>query len=325
MYHLYVAIISSLNYKNASLMVTSFTPSLEDVIKPLERENFFKNVCFVDIHSQIVPLYYKSSLFDRTFNRSELIKNLVDKHSNIKKLHHIICDSEINIGSWGGILSGYFILSFPNNHITLMEDGERSYISRLGLGKILKRKYFYRSYIGEGVDEAVNCIQVQRPSELPKRVRHKAKKLNLRSLSNKLSAEQIGKIFQIFGLPKFDLNQIKNGVLLITQPLSEDRFISEQEKLNLYGKLIDEHTSGEPIFLKPHPREKTNYKEAFKKNINYIPRAFPLEIFNLQSSIKFKLGITIWSSSIKNLDCVREKIFLGVKYDSRFKTKKFLF
>ena len=183
----------------------------------------------------------------------------------------------------------------------------------------------YRSYIGEGVDEAVNCIQVQRPGELPSRIRDKAKKLNLKHLSNKLSENQIEKIFRIFGLPKFDLNKIKNGVLLITQPLSEDGFISEKEKLDLYKKIIDENTFGKPIFLKPHPREETNYNEVFQENINYIPRAFPLEIFNLQSSIKFQVGITIWSSSIKNLECVKEKIFLGVEYDSRLKPKKVLF
>tara|TARA_B100001939_G_scaffold324518_1_gene316594 strand:- start:4738 stop:5658 length:921 start_codon:yes stop_codon:yes gene_type:complete len=306
-------------------MVTSFTPSLKSLIKPLKRENLFKSISFIDIKSQVMPSYYKSSFYDRTFNRSKVIQEVFEKYTNIKKLHHIILDSEINIFSWLGYLSGYFIVSFPNNNITLIEDGERSYIARLGLGKILKRKYLYRSYIGEGVDEAVNCIQVQRPGELPSRIRDKAKKLNLKHLSNKLSENQIEKIFRIFGLPKFDLNKIKNGVLLITQPLSEDGFISEKEKLDLYKKIIDENIFGKPIFLKPHPREETNYNEVFQENINYIPRAFPLEIFNLQSSIKFQVGITIWSSSIKNLECVKEKIFLGVEYDSRLKPKKVLF
>ena len=63
--------------------------------------------------------------------------------------------------------------------------------------------------------------------------------------------------------------------LLLTQPLSEDLYITEQQKIRIYKDIIN-NSQGE-VFIKPHPREKTEYSEIFK-NCIVLDNDFPCEI-----------------------------------------------
>jgi hypothetical protein len=56
------------------------------------------------------------------------------------------------------------------------------------------------------------------------------------------------------------------------------------------------------------------YADAFKYKVTEIPRAFPLEMFNLLKNIDFDLGVTLYSSGLKNMANVKQKIFLGKAY-----------
>ena len=86
----------------------------------------------------------------------------------------------------------------------------------------------------------------------------------------------------------------------------------------MYKKIIEGfQKDGYKIYLKSHPREKTQYDKTISEIDEVISGNFPLEILNLNPLIKFDKGITIFSSALNNCDFIGEKIFLGENWDSK--------
>ena len=56
-----------------------------------------------------------------------------------------------------------------------------------------------------------------------------------------------------------------------------------------------------------------------------LPRDFPIELFDLLPNVYFEKSITIWSGAVNNLNCVGEKVFLGMDYDKRLVHKRIRF
>lgn len=93
-------------------------------------------------------------------------------------------------------------------------------------------------------------------------------------------------------------------ILLLTQPLSEDGYITEREKINIYSKIIKDNYKN--ILIKPHPRELTNYQNYFK-NIILLDKDIPIELYSLLG-MKFYKVVSLFSTSVFNsfMECDRE-------------------
>ena len=98
--------------------------------------------------------------------------------------------------------------------------------------------------------------------------------------------------------------------ILFTQPLSEDRIMTENEKINLYTKIIKKYNQ-ETLIIKTHPREKTNYRKIFPY-ILILDDIFPSEFFTL-FNINFDRAITLFSTAVLNLKNVKEIDFYGTE------------
>lgn len=136
-----------------------------------------------------------------------------------------------------------------------------------------------------------------------------------------LSLEEQEEILKIFNLKNSDLikwQKLKNKVLLITQPLSEDGIITEKEKIEMYKEIIEKNKL-ENIMIKPHPREKTNYKKIFP-DVELIEGKFPLEILMLLG-INFKEVITIFSTAALNFKGITNVNFIGTEDNIYLKEK----
>ncbi|WP_373076757.1 glycosyltransferase family 52 [Fusobacterium mortiferum] len=129
---------------------------------------------------------------------------------------------------------------------------------------------------------------------------HKIKILNLNKYwkENKTKSEK-EEILKIFYINDNLIKKIhKKKIILYTQPLSEDEIISEQEKIELYSKIILQYPK-EKLILKRHPREITNYKNIFK-DIFIIEENFPSEILELLE-IRFEKVVTVFSTAVLNI------------------------
>lgn len=130
-------------------------------------------------------------------------------------------------------------------------------------------------------------------------------------MQEKLSPEYNLKILNVFMNGHSLMTDSRKKLLIITQPLSEDDFITEDYKVKLYRQMIDDYAEGHQVYLKPHPRELTDYKQCLHREFIEVSRAFPLEMLDLMKTITFDTGVTLFSSSLNNLDCIFHKIELG--------------
>ena len=82
---------------------------------------------------------------------------------------------------------------------------------------------------------------------------------------------------------------------MFTQPFSEDKILTEKEKVELYKDIIANYDVTK-LLIKSHPREKTNYRKEFPK-ITVIDQRIPSELL-LFTKAEFSRVITVFSTSI---------------------------
>lgn len=104
--------------------------------------------------------------------------------------------------------------------------------------------------------------------------------------------------------------ELDADVMILTQPLSEDGFISEKEKVRLYDEIIKEYDN-KRIIIRQHPRELTDYSLYFK-NVSVNRAKAPVELVLLNSPT-IQTAVTLFSGGIFNMPC-REKIFKGTSF-----------
>lgn len=219
--------------------------------------------------------------------------------------------------------SQFFLNNFENKFF-LIEDGVRNYTLKILEEESNKKKkiflYKYMNIIKKyypafGLSEKIQKIYLTGILPIPNLIESKVKIVNIENLWNNLLGGEQEKILDIFNI-KIEkiknLNKLKNKILLITQPLSEDRVITEQEKIKFYREIIEKQNVRK-IYIKAHPREKTNYKEVFKNfNIEVIENTFPIELF-LLLNIKFDKVITLFSTGALNFKGKAEVEFIGTE------------
>lgn len=105
-------------------------------------------------------------------------------------------------------------------------------------------------------------------------------------------------------------------VLVLSEPLLPDL----GDRKRLFTDLIRENgtVDGVPgvIVIKPHPRDKLDYRKEFPQYIILDPY-FPMEILNFIDGLMFDRVVTVYTVP-DSLHCVREKVYLGDDFMDRY-------
>lgn len=320
-FHIYVSILRSIFSENPGsknlLVINDHTPGVEKIIPALESSGYFFAV--VQVPFRKIDLLIKASgLLARVIGRNKKAIQLVDKNSTITQYDSFIQHAEINVFYNLGLTPAYFLLKYKNNFIRMIEDGERNYYSKVGSLKAFKRKHLLNTVIGDGLDVQIREILVQQPERLNIRVAHKGKKLELKKMQDELSIVDREKILSIFMQGRQVSLSGGKKLILITQPFSEERYFNEETKIRLYNDVLADYANDYTLFIKPHPRELTDYNGKIKFDFIEIPGSFPLEMMNLLSDIHFDLGITLYSGAINNINSITKKVKLGKELLSKY-------
>lgn len=317
-FHVYISILKSIfradrDSKNL-LILNDHTPGLSEIVPALRASGYFDfviEVPFVKLKRRIKD---ETGFIKKVISRNRLAIEYVEQNSAIAQYDEFIRHAEINLFYNLGLSSSYFITKYRNNFFRMLEDGEHNYLPRVGRFQAFKRRHILKTVMGEGLDPEIKEIEVQHVHRLHERVRFKGKTLDLQKMQESLSAADQEKILSIFMNGQAIEVLGDNNALLITQPLSEDGLLGEEEKITMYNKLLQQYATGLSVYIKCHPREKTDYHGKILPTFTEIPRRFPLEMLDLLKSIRFKKGITVFSGGLNNLQCIEEKIFLGKEY-----------
>jgi hypothetical protein len=90
------------------------------------------------------------------------------------------------------------------------------------------------------------------------------------------------------------MDDVVQKCIIFTQPLSEDGYVSENEKKALYKEICDFYSSYGKVYLKKHPRDNTEYDI---RNVISINDKFPSELFSILG-IRFHVAIGLCTSAI---------------------------
>ncbi len=319
LYHLYISLLSLYHLKQKEqnrkvyLVITDYNLEAEKYIQTLKKKGLFDGVFFV-LDKKCGDEYKQQKYFiQRIFNRKRLINSIYQAEID-DALQGIMQQSDINLFTDASQFPMWMFNRFPKNIFRLYEDGERIYLTPKETISTRIKQYILRYPKKYGRDSQIKEVVVQRIYDLPKKIKRKGKHLDMAGLTQTLSdlqKEQLKRVFLPEGI-KWDLDG--NKLLLITQPISEDGYISEPYKIKLYQKVLGQYGKDYTVYIKPHPREKTDYTQYIDATI--IPANFPLELMNYFEELEFEKGITIFSTALNNLDKIKDKVFLGLNWDA---------
>ena len=175
------------------------------------------------------------------------------------------------------IEDGYINSMHYQDILMLMRTSCKRYYCLLMTLYKLKTHQDYKMY---GYDESVKNIYLTNKSIYIKNRKNKVKIIDIWAMWNTLdhfSQVTLQEIFSVKTLVN-NLNNKKNINIIITQPLSEDGLMTEQQKIKIYTQAINDING--TIIIKPHPREITDYVTLFKDQI-VLDNDIPLEIIAL--------------------------------------------
>lgn len=244
------------------------------------------------------------------------IENAIDI-LQYKKLNSMIED-----GIFYNFIWNPYSLYTPSNYLfkkcnesIFFEESATSYIyTKPSNINLFIKKNLYKIKIDFYNDEKLKDIYISNPEKYPIHLKKKIKKFDFDNLCKQVKKNELEQICSVFlsenQIEKLHNLQFSSNAIsiILTQPLSEDGFISEVDKVRIYKKIVNENKD-QNFVIKRHPREKTIY------NINGILELdgeFPSELFKL-IGIKFKKAIGICTSAIHYIDA-NEKINLDENF-----------
>ena len=192
----------------------------------------------------------------------------------------------------------------------LLEDGTSNYLEKINLKKnILSflRLDFRKNIFG--YSSKIKKIYLTGIAPIPKNLKEKVQLINLKNLWDRKTTFEKEEILRIFDIDIKKISEYKNKeIVLFTQPLSEDKIISEEEKIDIYRKVLKNYDINK-VIIKTHPREITNYQTYFP-NILLIDTPIPFEILKILG-LSPKIGVTLFSTAVF---CLNTKIdFYGTE------------
>lgn len=318
-YHILLSIllIEERQLKNNILVIVEITPDIDSLIEGLKKTTWFDDVFLMIGRKSQKKLAGKLTY---TLNRKKIVAYVDAKNKNLMALKNGASDHDIYICSPDSA-KNYFIYKYKNHNKFMIEDGLKTYVTPAPttLKKIIST--IVNRPLVNGFDKRITKVFATTPNDLPKQLRVKSEKLNWKTTLSNLSLEKLNTLSSVF-LPSIKLNEKglfpnnKTKSIIITQTLNEDGVIElESTKIDIYKDFVNQANT-DLIYIKPHPREITDYKNLFKddKRIIVLPKLFPAELLNLLPNLKFKKAFTAFSTAIDNLALVEEKVILGHNY-----------
>lgn len=133
--------------------------------------------------------------------------------------------------------------------------------------------------------------------------------INIQKKWDESTDEKKKLILDIYNISEADLKELmQRDEILITQTLSEDGVITENEKITFYRQLLQGRDCSK-ILIKPHPREMTDYKKYFP-DIYVFEKKVPMQLLNVLG-VKYKKVYTICSTAAFSFSSDTEIVFLG--------------
>ena len=331
-YQVYITIVKEIKSKKSSdIILTTSIPNVEILKASLKQSEIFNEIIIFP-ELELKECFYKERIENKIFRGNKLIKLVEKNFKNLKSYNNIYIYNDWTV-------FGCYIMDKKLKY-HLIEDGLDGFYYLKGNLNLINKKYFNKIFypqllqkIKKYIKKILNCgyeyfgtskyaidIEVNDISKIfiP---HNKVIEVPKKGLFENLTIKEKKEIYDIFLNENIDINAKDKKLLLLTQPLFVDRMVSREEyQIQAYIDILNKYGKDYKICIKPHPRDCTDYENLLKKyNITILNKNMPTEILDYNKDVKFDLGITITSSSIRGMKCIKEKIELGFEYLDNYK------
>lgn len=177
------------------------------------------------------------------------------------------------------------------------EEGANCYCNYVGnrwnilIKRIVGDKFDYYT------EEKLRRIFVTSPEKYPEYLQTKLAQMSLFDLWNEIDESARNTVLKTFISDEiyYGLTSLTNAGIIYTQPLSEDGYISEEEKIRIYREICTFYSRYGQILLKPHPRDTSVYSI---QGVDVIDRLWPSEILTFVG-IRFQFAVGICTSAVR--------------------------
>jgi len=279
------------------IYILDVLPNAKEILCKLKKESFVSSVSIIN----------DRELGIKTKNAPRIIRILFLKHYLDKYFSNIILpDHDLIYIFWPNVFPIFLIWNYRN--VILHEDGKNSIFllhTKNWKSKILNL-FRLRHFGNAEYHRNIKYIECQSIDQLPNSLKNKFKQSDIGQLEAQLNEEQKQTIANVFGIQVVP-PWMYGCQLLLTQPLFAHGFArNEDHQVEIYKKIITTYCKEEKcIIIKPHPRDFVDYsKYDMGKEIFMLKKETPFEIYKFLG-VSFKKYITLWSTSIEDIDSSR--------------------
>lgn len=128
------------------------------------------------------------------------------------------------------------------------------------------------------------------------------------------------RILDIFCMKNIPIDILKiKETIIITDPFSEDGLISEEKKIKIVKKMIDYMGRNDKCVIKPHPREKTDYKLYFP-DVYVMEKKAPVQLLSLLG-VQFENVCSVCSTASFVFPYKYNLYYFGTDIDAELEVK----
>lgn len=170
-----------------------------------------------------------------------------------------------------------------------------------GLKQRLKKGPIWGNHLGRNKQCKNRYVSLLRPEDADMDLLKgkRMTEIKLDELWSAASEKKKALVLETFGIEKKDLALIQSAnTIILTQPFMDDAGLSLKEQIDLYRPYVEKYEK-EGVIIKPHPREKIDYKEFFP-NITVLQSGIPMQVFNVLGT-SFIRAITVCSTAVSSM------------------------
>jgi hypothetical protein len=198
----------------------------------------------------------------------------------------------------------YYLLEDGTVNYTLNDQSLQKNSIRVAIRNFLRGYHKNKPF---GLSKNCKKIYLTGLAPIPSIIKNKVEIIDPKDLWNNKTENEQEEILNLLNFEKrFILEIQQRPYILLTQALSEDGYITESEKIELYKKVLSKYDLAK-VIIKTHPRETTDYTKVFNK-VLVIDKPFPFEILQLLD-VPIKKIITLFSTAA--LDMGNEVDWIG--------------
>lgn len=303
-YHLLCCILHRLIYNsNEEAIFVASQGILKSRIETLEESNIFDTVYYLE-DTNIRNKYFEGLNEKTAPSEIEKIANeFSNKYEKILPFNINEFD-DFYLSADHGVFGIYILIK--KCLYTYLEDGRGIYSNWKILDGLLKIKNpgiremsrYYKAY---GKSDLIKEKYIAFDSQDNNCNFKNCIDFDINNLLDKLSTEQLNKIFKVFNIKLCNkYATYKKNALILTQRFTAYNMLKEEECILMYALLCDIFASDCNIYLKPHPADKCKYDNVFREAI-LLEKELPSELIRYIINKNFDIGISTYSSSIYSL------------------------